>query len=224
MVYEFHISKKQLILGGVTLSILFAIIFLMGYFLGHINEKRLQLAMSQNMKAKENTKKDEIIKQNDKDQDNAILNRDLTFEDILKIKRDIEKKQKMHNGEKGDGLSEKISNEQDENNQYRKEDFREKIPKIIDNHENLKRETEREKAPSFGVQVGAFVDRERADVLQRRLKSSGYKTYIIKKVTYGIVWHRVIVGNFHDRERARKIADDLANEGFEVYITSDLSE
>jgi tetratricopeptide (TPR) repeat protein len=61
----------------------------------------------------------------------------------------------------------------------------------------------------YAVQVGAFTDKQKAQSLEKRFKSSGYKSEVHERKegarNYFLVW----VGAFVHREEARKCADDL---------------
>ncbi|MBO8141836.1 MAG: SPOR domain-containing protein [Firmicutes bacterium] len=71
-------------------------------------------------------------------------------------------------------------------------------------------------APPLGVwrvQVGAFSERRRAEVLANELRSRGYDVWISPQVPY-----RVQVGAFSEAARARATARDLQSQGYEVFV------
>ena len=59
------------------------------------------------------------------------------------------------------------------------------------------------------MQVGAFTEKQKAQSLEKRFKSSGYKSEVHERKegarSYFLVW----VGAFLNRDEARKCADDL---------------
>lgn len=67
---------------------------------------------------------------------------------------------------------------------------------------------------SFAVQVGAFLEVERANELADRLRSS----YPRVEVTTDEVWSRVQVGEYGSRDDAERVASDLRRAGFSALV------
>ncbi len=69
---------------------------------------------------------------------------------------------------------------------------------------------------AFAVQVGAFLEVERANELADRLRSS----YPRVEVTTDEVWSRVQVGEFSRRDEAERVAGQLRRDGYSALVLS----
>lgn len=67
---------------------------------------------------------------------------------------------------------------------------------------------------AFAVQIGAFLEVERANELAERLRAS----YPTVEVTTDEVWSRVQVGEFSRRDEAERVATDLRRAGFSALV------
>lgn len=61
----------------------------------------------------------------------------------------------------------------------------------------------------YSVQVGAFRDPARANGLAHRLRSKGYRVYLLTTEVRGELFHRVRVGEYESRQEAQRILDKL---------------
>lgn len=71
----------------------------------------------------------------------------------------------------------------------------------------------------FAVQVGAFIDRERAEKLTRKLQKKGEYAYIVETVDQqNRKFYRVRIGQVALLDRARKLKSKLSKEGYPTQI------
>jgi outer membrane protein assembly factor BamD (BamD/ComL family) len=71
----------------------------------------------------------------------------------------------------------------------------------------------------FAVQVGSFLDRERAEHLSEQLKQKGEYAYIIETTDpQGRKFYRVRIGQFSDLQQAQGLEQKLSNLGYPTHI------
>lgn len=78
-----------------------------------------------------------------------------------------------------------------------------------------------EQGKMYTIQVAAFREKVRADILIEELKDKGYSAYLqIGMIKKGEDWYRVRVGAFKNREEAKREVDNLPKQGsLPPYIT-----
>jgi cell division septation protein DedD len=77
-------------------------------------------------------------------------------------------------------------------------------------------------AKTWTVQVKASADKGSADVWMDRLKTKGYKAFVVEADIQGRTWYRVRVGSFDTRQEAEKLRQVLdSQEGFsDAFLTN----
>jgi D-alanyl-D-alanine carboxypeptidase (penicillin-binding protein 5/6) len=74
---------------------------------------------------------------------------------------------------------------------------------------------------SFTVQVGAFREKQAADLLRRKLRQQGYSAFVTASETRKVKWYRVRVGDFDSQGEAKRFVGRLKSQtGLEALIAA----